>query len=323
MNNYSWLQQKLHHMALSFQFMREVTFDLESSIISKEQFADNNVFVAGLSRSGTTILLNALYKSNEFASLSYQDMPFVLAPNLWSKLSFSKKDIDFVERAHGDGIKVSSESPEAFEEVFWMTFNESDENTKEKFKTYVQLINKKSHKQRYLSKNNQNIRRLVLIYTTFPDSKILISYRHPIQHAYSLLFQHKRFIEVSKKDKFISNYMKWIGHTEFGPNYIPIHNKNLNFKNDLDINHWLEQWYLTYNNCLNSLIYKDNVYFICYEQLCSSKEYWLNILKKLDIKEIYDFEFRESQKIIPLEIENGICNKASSLYSELSNIALR
>ncbi|MDC1066657.1 sulfotransferase [Alphaproteobacteria bacterium] len=320
MNNYSWLQQKLHQIALSFQFMREVTFDIESSTISKEQSTDNNVFVSGLSRSGTTILMNALYKSDEFASLSYHDMPFVLAPNLWSKLSFSKKNIDFIERAHGDGIKVSSESPEAFEEVFWMTFNENDEDTQKKFKTYVQLINKKYDKQRYLSKNNQNIRRLLLISNTFPHSKILISYRHPIQHAYSLLFQHKKFIEVSKKDKFISNYMRWIGHTEFGPNYIPIHNKNLNFKNDLDINHWLEQWYLTYNNCFKSLIDKSNVYFICYEQLCSSKEYWSDILKKLAIKETYDFEFRVSQKDIPLEIENGISNKASSLYSELSNI---
>lgn len=149
MNNYSWLQQKLHQIAISSQFMREVTFDVESSVISKKQSTDNHVFVAGLARSGTTILLNALYKSDEFSSLSYQDMPFVLAPNLWSKLSSSKKHM---ERAHCDGIKVSSESPEAFEEVFWMTFNESDQDTKEKFKSYVQLINQKYHKERYLSK---------------------------------------------------------------------------------------------------------------------------------------------------------------------------
>ena len=158
MNNYSWLQQKLHQFALSSQFMREVMFDVESSAISTNQTNDNHVFVSGLARSGTTILLNALYESDEFASLSYRDMPFVLAPNLWSKLSFTKQDIDLVERAHGDGIKVSSESPEAFEEVFWMTFNENDEDAQEKFKTYVQLINKKYQKERYLSKNNQNIR---------------------------------------------------------------------------------------------------------------------------------------------------------------------
>jgi hypothetical protein len=151
----------------------------------------------------------------------------------------------------------------------------------------------------------------------------LFPFRNPIQHAYSLLSQHKRFIEASREDKFISHYMKWIGHTEFGCNYIPIHDKNLNFKNDLDINHWLEQWYLTYQNCLESLKDKDNVYFICYEQLCTSKEYWLDILKILDIKKTYDFKFKESQKDISLDIKNGINNKAASLYLELSNIALR
>ena len=322
MNNYSWLQQKLHQIALSSQFMREVTFDVESSAILKKQSTDNHIFVAGLARSGTTILLNALYKSDEFASLSYQDMPFLLAPNLWSKLSFSKKDMDFIERAHGDGIKVSSESPEAFEEVFWMTFNESDEDTQEKLKTYVQLINQKYHKERYLSKNNQNIRRLELISTTFPHSKILIPYRNPIQHAYSLLSQHKRFIEDSKKDEFISNYMKWIGHTEFGPNYIPIHEKNLCFEDDLTINHWLEQWYLTYKYCFENLKNNENVYFICYEKLCNTSEYWLDILKILNIKETYNFEFKESNKVISLEMDEDITHKSLSLYKELSQYAL-
>jgi hypothetical protein len=317
MNNYSWLQQKLHQFALSSKFMREVTFDVESSAISINQTDDNHVFVSGLARSGTTILLNAIYESNEFASLSYKDMPFVLAPNLWSKLSLNKKDIDLVERAHRDGIKVSTESPEAFEEVFWMTFDEGDKNVQEKFKNYVQLINHKSQKKRYLSKNNQNIRRLELISTIFPNSKILIPFRNPIQHAYSLLFQHKRFIDDSQKDNFISNYMKWIGHTEFGPNYIPIHGKNLCFKDNLNINHWLEQWYLTYKHCFDNLKNKENVYFICYEKLCNGSEYWLDILKILNIKETYDFEFKESNKVISLKMDKDITHKGLTLYKEL------
>ena len=82
MNNYSWLEQKLHKFALSSQFMREVTFDFESTNIAPLSETGDHVFIAGLARAGTTILLNALYKSNIFASLSYSDMPFVLAPNL-------------------------------------------------------------------------------------------------------------------------------------------------------------------------------------------------------------------------------------------------
>ena len=322
MNNYSWLQQKLHQFALSSKFMREVMFDVESSAISTNQTDENHVFVSGLARSGTTILLNAVYESNEFASLSYKDMPFVLAPNLWSKLSSNKKDIDLVERAHGDGIKVSTESPEAFEEVFWMTFDEGDKDTKDKFKNYVQLINNKYQKKRYLSKNNQNIRRVEFISKIFPYSKILIPFRNPIQHAYSLLSQHKRFIEDSKKDKFISNYMKWIGHTEFGRNYIPIHEKNLCFEDSLTINHWLEQWYLTYKHCFENLKNNENVYFICYEKLCNDSEYWLDILKILNIKETYDFEFKESNKVISLEMDEDITHKGLSLYKELSQYVL-
>jgi len=316
------LQQKLHQCALSSNFMREMMFDVESSSISINQTHDSHVFVSGLARSGTTILLNALYESDEFASLSYQDMPFVLAPNLWSKLFIGKKNIDLVERAHGDGIKVSNESPEAFEEVFWMTFNESDKDTKEKFKNYVQLINHKYQKKRYLSKNNQNIRRLDIIATIFPNSKILIPFRNPIQHSYSLLSQHKRFLEDSKKDNFISNYMKWIGHTEFGPNYIPIHNKNLYFEDDLNINHWLEQWHLTYKNCYENLKNKENVYFICYEKLCNASEYWLDILQILNIRMKSDFGFKESNKVIDLEIDEDIAHKGLSLYEDLSELAL-
>ena len=92
--------------------MREAMFDFESSAISISKSNEHHIFVSGLARSGTTILLNALYESDEFASLTYRDMPFVLAPNLWSKLSNGKEKNNKVERAHGDGIKVSTESPD-------------------------------------------------------------------------------------------------------------------------------------------------------------------------------------------------------------------
>ena len=168
MNSYSWLEQKLHKFALSSQFMREVIFDFESTNIAPSSETGEHVFITGLARAGTTILLNALYKSNIFASLSYADMPFVLAPNLWSKISFKKKDLELKERAHGDGIKVSTESPEAFEEVFWKTFSEeNDDELEEKFRVYVGNIVHKNKKERYLSKNNQNIKRVGLINSIF------------------------------------------------------------------------------------------------------------------------------------------------------------
>ena len=323
MNNYSWLEQKLHKFALSSQFMREVTFDFESINISSSSETENHIFIAGLARAGTTILLNALYESNLFASLTYSDMPFVLAPNLWSRISFRKRDSELKERAHGDGIKVSTESPEAFEEVFWKTFaDEEHEELEEKFRTYLRNIVFKYKKERYLSKNNQNLKRVELISSIFTQSKIFVPFREPIQHAYSLLNQHKKFIKDSKNDKFISKYMKWIGHTEFGPNYVPIHNENINFNIDLEINHWIEQWYLTYNNAFQFLKNKENVYFISYEKLCTSKDYWIQIQKLVKIEKPYDFEFRESKKDISCNIDTRLKEKAMSLYFELNDLHL-
>ncbi len=323
MNNYSWLEQKLHKFALSSQFMREATFDFESNNISSPSSTGDHIFITGLARSGTTILLNALYKSNVFASLSYADMPFVLAPNLWSKLSFKKKDLELKERAHGDGIKVSTKSPEAFEEVFWKTFaEEQNDELEEKFRIYISNIIHKYKKERYLSKNNQNIRRIELIKSIFTQSKILVPYREPIQHAFSLQTQHKKFIEDAKKDSFIEKYMKWIGHTEFGPNYIPIQNQNLKFDNDLEINHWIEQWYLTYTYAFQSLKNRKDIHFISYDKLCLKKDYWFQIQELVNIEKPYDFKFKESKKVITLDIDTGLKEKAFSLYFELNNLNL-
>ena len=317
MNKYSWLQQKLHQLALSSQFMREASFDLEKSFSKTFEEYDNHIFIAGLARSGTTILLNAIHKSHEFSSLTYRDMPFVMSPNFWSKFSRNKKSNEFSERAHGDGIKVSMDSPEAFEEVFWMTFDKEEDDCANKFELYVRLINQKYQKKRYLSKNNQNIKRIEFITKVFPNAKILIPFRDPLQHANSLLTQHKRFIEVSKEDKFISKYMKWIGHTEFGSNYKPIYANDINFTDNLDINHWIEQWYLTYKNSFKSHYNNSNVHFVSYENLCRVEHCWFDLIRILDIKENYNFSFKESKKEIASRFNQDIFTKANSLYSEL------
>ena len=50
-------------------------------------------------------------------------MPFVLCPMIWQRFtkSFHIRD-DARERAHGDGLTVSVDSPEAFEEIIWRHF---------------------------------------------------------------------------------------------------------------------------------------------------------------------------------------------------------
>ena len=318
MNNYNLIEKILHKVALSSQFMREITFDAENSFVNLDPSSESHVFITGLARSGTTILLNSLYKSNEFASLTYADMPFVLAPNLWRKIYRQKIDFGLKERAHGDGIKFSIDSPEAFEEVFWKTFEEDKSEVLSKFKVYIENILHKYDKERYLSKNNQNIRRVNFLAESFPNSQILIPFREPSQHAYSLLRQHKKFINYSKKDNFISKYMKYIGHTEFGPNYKTLYEDDLLFKDDLNLNHWIEQWYFIYKDCFSKLKNKENVIFISYEKMCNESDYWFEILELLNIKDFYSFKFKESFKDINLQIDNDLKEKAISLYAEIT-----
>jgi len=66
----------------------------------------------------------------------------------------------------------------------------------------------------------------------------------------------------------------------------------------------------------------ENAYFICYEKVCNSREYWLDILKTLNIKDKYDFEFKESNKVISLEMDEDTAHKGLTLYKELSQYIL-
>jgi hypothetical protein len=135
--------------------------------------------------------------------------------------------------------------------------------------------------------------------------------------------QDQRFIENAKNDKFVSDYMRWIGHTEFGPHYIPVYNKDLTFDDCMDINHWVEQWVLTYQSCHEQFKDTQNVHFVCYEQICSSRSYWSDVLDLLKIQTKYDFKFIESQKEIESDIDYRISGEGQSLYSELLQCSFR
>tara|TARA_B100000886_G_C20419168_1_gene490667 strand:- start:619 stop:1590 length:972 start_codon:yes stop_codon:yes gene_type:complete len=320
MNNYSWLEKRLHQLALSSKFMREVMFEFENSSLRNFNDKAKHVFIAGQARSGTTILLNSIYQSNIFASLTYEDMPFILSPNFWSKFKPQKRNEILLERAHGDNLKYSTKSPEAFEEVFWKTFSEDEYESREKFKMYVSNITYKYKKIRYISKNNQNIKRLNLISKIFKNAKILVPFRDPLQQSYSILNQHNKFIKFEQNDKFISTYMNLIGHTEFGPNYIPFFKEVIKFDNFSDINHWIEQWYLIYKNSFEILSQNKNVTFVCYEKLCNNKKYWYEILNKLEISESYEFIFKESIKKVDLKIDKNLLKLCNNLYSKLFDL---
>ena len=53
---------------------------------------------------------------------------------------------------------------------------------------------------------------------------------------------------------------------------------------------------LTYQNCYEKIKDEKYIYFICYEKLCSSKDYWLDVLRLLNIKNKFDFKLKENRK---------------------------
>ena len=89
----------------------------------RETAIDRPVFVMGLARSGTTMLLTLLSKAHGVATHRYRDFTFLTFPILWNRFqSLSRGQDEPVERPHGDRIHITRDSPEAFEEPIWQAF---------------------------------------------------------------------------------------------------------------------------------------------------------------------------------------------------------
>ena len=312
MRNYNLIQKVLHDLVLSKKFINKSLYELEKIIYLKNTDikSHSHIFISSLPRSGTTTLLNFIYSLNEFGSLKYRNIPFIFSPN-FSKL-FNKNNIIKKERMHGDGINYDINSPEAFDEIF---FSCNENFTKNELINYLQLILISEKKNRYLSKNNLNYKRIDLISSILPNSIFLIPVREPLQHSYSLLNQHLHFSRLQKKDDFIRRYMNYLGHNEFGLNHIAW-NKPINFNDLNNINYWLEQWTLFYKNIQEKYKNYKNCHFVVYEKL-TDQNYINLLLKKIDIKiekNTTKINFKNFNK------ENININFEKNLYENSKNI---
>ncbi len=314
MKNYSFIQKFLHDLVLSRKFINRSLYELEKIFYLKNKHINNqaHIFITGLPRSGTTSLLNFLYSSNQYASLTYRSMPFILSPN-FSKI-FNKKNISKKERIHGDGLTYDIDSPEAFDEVF---FSSNEEFIKYELENYLQLILLSSNKEKYLSKNNLNYKRINLINSILPNSIFLIPIREPLQHANSLLKQHIHFSQLQKNDNFIKRYMNYLGHNEFGLGHKPW-NDSINFHNFNKIDYWLEQWFLFYRNIFDKYISYKNCHFVIYEKLID-KDYVSSLLKKINFTEKQNLNlnyFKNSnKKNIDVNFSKSIFKNANDTYN--------
>lgn len=270
MSSYGLLSRLLHHIALGSGALREASFDLDQHLAGPKNKPSSDrmeqpVFVTGLARSGTSILLKTLYETGVFTTLTYRDMPFVLAPRLWRRITRRYgKAAEERERAHADGIAISFDSPEALEEVFWLTFagdrylrndrlvaHSTDGDVIDAFRRYVgAIIDADKPERRYLSKNNNNVLRLGALRHAFPDGSIIVPFRNPYDQATSLLRQHQHFSARHAEDPFSLRYMRWLGHFEFGGDHRPFDFgngiENLLSYDPSTLEHWLIHWTLVY-----------------------------------------------------------------------------
>lgn len=214
---------------------------LESDLLGKRLHRiaiKQPVFITGLARSGTTIMLNLLSKADGVATHRYRDFPFLDIPVTWNWFQdrFSRSS-PVSERPHGDRILINSDSPEAFEEPLWQSFfpwvhdprrchvmpaNQSAPKFEKYFSDHIRKILMLRKGSRYVSKGNYNITRLEYLAQLMPDARFLIPVRDPCTHVHSLVKQHFRFSEYATRTPAVSSYLAAAGHYEFGPQRCPV-----------------------------------------------------------------------------------------------------
>jgi len=341
-SDYNFWERLVHQFALSSKFISKASFDFEEILTGSATVPTDgkHLFISGLARSGTTSLMNSLYETGKYKSLSYLDMPFVLMPNGWKKLQgASLRNYEKRERAHEDGILVGKDSPEAFEEVFWRVFNESDYLFKDhldiytannetlklfrKFVNYVLLSSNSIVQNRYLSKNNNNILRLPSLLKAFPNAYVLTTFRDPLQHAISLFNQHKKFSVIHSENKFVLNYMNWLGHFEFGLNHKPFYFgdpeslKELKKYSTDDINYWLLIWKNYYKYVLDHQL--PNVLLFCFENYCDNpNKVLLKLFATVDINlEIAPIDNYYPKHYKAKDADQNILLECNAIYQHL------
>ena len=344
MSDYGLLSRLLHRLALGVPAIAEASFDAEQALLGKEPICardGRHVFVAGLARSGTTVLMRSLFETGEFCSLTYRDMPFVLAPGLWSRVtSSSRKERDATQRAHGDGVMVDFDSPEALEEVFWRVFCEpayirpdrlvgmrADADTVQRLRRYVAAILRHYGSARYLSKNNNNIVRIGSLIEAFPSARIVVPFRDPLQQAHSLLNQHRRFCQQHGVDKFTASYMTWLAHHEFGADHRPFEwgiPVAQNLAPDT-LGYWLAQWIGVYEHLLQNVRqHREHVRVFGYELFCSgTQREWQRLGEFLGFDAPAPTRLEVSHARIDESVDKRLRTQAEHIHSALLSSAER
>jgi len=305
---YSLIDKTILNIGFHSLIGQEMISSVEDLLLAKKTRTitiEQPIFLTGLARSGTSLLLRLLVKTNQGTTHTYRDMPFVLCPIFWKMISsnwyLSSED---KERSHKDGLKINFDSEEAFEEIIWKHFFKTKysenliqpigrEDQNDEFNLFfvnhikkMMLKNNTANNKlpiRYISKNNANISRIQYISNIFKDAVFVVPVRNPVTHVRSLMNQHKNFSEIQSRDNFSKKYMDYLGHYEFGKSF-----KRINFRNKYEKDSaswpldneafWIDYWCDAYKSLMDLHDKGSNIVFVIYEHLCNDPKNTLNEL---------------------------------------------
>jgi len=349
---YSRIERTLHHLAFKGVWAQCALSDMEDRIWRariSEVHVDRPVFITSLPRSGTTLLLEVINASPEFTSHTYRNMPFLFCPMMWHALShrFQVKT-DRRERAHGDGMMIDYDSPEAFEEALWQAFWPMHYNGdfinmweghdpdplgefEEFYKNHIRKIITLGAKDggiigRYVSKNNVNFARRKFIRRFFPDAIFVVPFRNPRDFVASSRHQQQRFSDLHAKDPFAKDYMKAIGHFDFGDLLKPINISNW-YERGSDLSpseskFWLSYWCAFAEHLLEQS--DGDVVLVNFEKLCEMPETSLRRLGEMigtEDPDQFSTKARSVHALSPVSTDHDdgpLMARAMGLYDQLT-----
>jgi len=223
------------------------------------------IFISGLARCGSTLILEYLATYKSVTTHQYRDFPFIFTPYLsrWFKHFFAPTLEMTRERAHKDGVLVSPRSPDELDEMLWRAFKKNPKKLAEFYRDHIKKLLLASKAMRYAAKNNHLSARLPQLLEMFPDARIIVPVRDPVSQIGSLVRQHEHFSANAAAAK--RRQMKIQGQDMFGP---------ARGKKGDEIGYWIEAWNTTYSAFIPYLEHPAFL-FVPFEELCQSPRLWL------------------------------------------------
>ncbi len=104
---------------------------------------------------------------------------------------------------------------------------------------------------------------------------MIVPLREPLAHITSLLAQHKRFSDMHAEDSFARDYMRSIGHFDFGANLMPIaFGSGFGGPTSRDgadtLHFWLDYWIAAFSHL--AALKSQRLSIVSYERLCAAPE---------------------------------------------------